>query len=243
MADINRVLNDADIRLDGHPTGPVHLVRKFRIELPNGSPRFDRHGRIYGGFWEGLPKEQRHLLTIQGEPVVDLDFSSMFIHLAYSYQGAEPPAGNQYAIPGLEENRDIVKSLMASLFFRKAAARNLPAGNRGALPQGWNMARFKVAATAFHPAIAPLFDTTVGFELMALESEILVGILIELASKGVAAMPMHDGIMVGVSHKDLAIETMQKVSALKAGRTFPVVEKTIRTPIQITPHYGPLGTP
>jgi hypothetical protein len=43
---------------------------------------------------------------------------------------------------------------------------------------------------------------------MGLESEILVGILIELASRGVVALPMHDGIMVAVSNRDLAIETM-----------------------------------
>jgi hypothetical protein len=230
MADINRVLNGADIRLGGHQTGPIHLVRKFRIDQPGDAYKFDRHGRLYGGFWEDLPKGQRHLLTIGGEPVADLDFTSMFVQLAYCRQGATPPNGDLYAIPGLEEYRDVVKSLVASLFFRSTEARSLPAGIKEALPEGWNMARFKAAVSAFHPAIAPLFDTTVGFELMALESQILVGILIELASKGVAPLPMHDGIMMAVNDKDLAIETMQKISVLKAGRALPVIEKPVQTP-------------
>ncbi|WP_245496225.1 hypothetical protein [Rhizobium leguminosarum] len=63
--------------------------------------------------------------------------------------------------------------------------------------------------------------------LMALESKILVGILLELASKGVAALPMHDGIMVAASNKQLAIETMRKVSEEKVGRPLQVVEKAI----------------
>lgn len=230
MAEINGVLNRADLRLGGHQTGPIHLVRKFRIDQPGDAHKFDRHGRIYGGFWEDLPKDQRHLLTIGGEPVADLDFTSMFVQLAYSRQGATRPSGDLYAIPGLEGYRDIVKSLIASLFFRNTEARSLPAGIKEALPEGWNMARFKAAASEFHHTIAPLFDTTVGFELMGLESEILVGILIELASRGVVALPMHDGIMVAVSNRDLAIETMQKISALKAGRPLPVIEKPVQTP-------------
>lgn len=230
MAAINGVLTDADIRLGGQQTGPIHLVRKFRIDEPEDARTFDRHGRLYGGFWEDLPRDQRHLLTIGGERVVDLDFASMFVQLAYCHVGIEPPAGDLYAIPGLEDHRKAVKSLMVSLFFRNAAARRLPVGSKEALPPGWTMERFKHAACAHHPAIAPLFDTAVGFQLMAVESEILVGILLELGSKGVAALPMHDGIMVAVSQREFAIATMQNVSAAKVGRSLPVVEKPINGP-------------
>jgi hypothetical protein len=94
------------------------------------------------------------------------------------------------------------------------------------------MERFKSAAADAHPAIVPLFDTNVGFELMALESQILVGVLLELASKGIAALPMHDGIMVAERHKEAAIETMLTVSRLKAGRELPVAEKPIPMPGQ-----------
>ncbi|MBX4864298.1 hypothetical protein HJA86_31105 [Rhizobium bangladeshense] len=237
MAEINGVLNNADILLDGQQTGPVHLVRKFRVDQPEDARRFDRHGRLYGGFWEDLPKEQRHLLTIDGEPVVDLDFASMFIQLAYCRQGLQPPSGDLYAIPGLEEHRRAVKSLMVSLFFRNAAAQRLPVGSKEALPPGWTMERFKAAARAHHSAIASLFDTSVGFELMARESEILVAIVLELGSKGVATLPMHDGIMVAASQKELAIATMQNVSAAKVGRSLPVVEKPIHRP---PPNNSPL---
>ncbi|TBZ30754.1 hypothetical protein [Rhizobium leguminosarum] len=201
MATVNWVLNAADIRLEGGAAGPINLVRKFRIEQPDGLHSFDRHGRLYGGFWQDLPKDRRYLLTIGGELVVDLDFVSMFVQLAYCRQGVVPSRGDLYAIPGLEEHRKIVKRLMVSLFFRNSKAQRLPAGTKDVLPEGWSMERFKSAAADVHPAIAPLFDTNVGFELMALESGILVDILLELGSKGVAALPMHDGIMVAKSQK------------------------------------------
>jgi hypothetical protein len=227
MATVNLGLNAADIRLDGAIAGPIHLVRIFRAEKPNRVITFDSHGRLYGGFWEDLPKGQRYLLTIGGERVADLDFASMFIQLAYCREGIVPPEGDLYAIPGLEAHRKAVKRTMVSLFFREVEAKRLPSGTKEELPEGWSMERFKVAASVFHSAIAHLFDTDVGFELMAMESEILVGILLGLASKGIAALPMHDGIMVGVSNKEIAIETMMTTSKMKLGRELPVVEKPI----------------
>lgn len=230
MAVINRVLNSADIRFDGMPVGPIHIVRNFHTEQPRGVATFNRHGRLYGGFWEHLPKDRRHLLTIAGEAVVDLDFVSMFIQLAYCRAGVQPPEGDLYAIPGLKDYRKAVKSVMVSLFFRESEAKRLPASDRETLPKGWSMERFKAAATAFHPSIAYLFDTDVGFQLMAMESEILVAILLELAAKGIAGLPMHDGIMVGAGHKGIAMATMLKISEMKLGRSLPVAEKPVLQP-------------
>jgi hypothetical protein len=227
MLVINSTLNAADIRFGGRQVEPIHLVRKFSTQHSWGNPDFNRHGRLYNGFWEDLRKDERHFLSIRGKPVADLDFSSMFIRLAYCRQGVEPPPGDLYAVPGLEDCRPGVKRVMVSLFFRHSPARRLPADAKGILPESWTMERFKTAASEFHPAIATLFDTNVGFELMAMESEILVDILLELGSMGIAALPMHDGIMVPQSHKEIAMQTMSTVSAKKAGYLLPVVEKEI----------------
>ncbi|TCR69605.1 hypothetical protein [Rhizobium sp. BK376] len=243
MIAINEMLNAADIRLGGEPMGPIHVFRIFQSGKLGDRQMFDRHGRLYGGFWEHLSKDKRYLLTMGGEPVADLDFVSMFVQLAYCRVGVSPSVDDLYAIPGLEGQRKVVKHLMASLFFREKAALRLPKGISRELPEGWSMERFKAAASAFHPAIAHLFDTDIGFELMATESEILVGILLELASKGIAALPMHDGIMVGAGHNEFAIETMQKVSESKAGRILPVVEKPILQPANNSPLWSTSGVP
>jgi hypothetical protein len=71
--------------------------------------RFDLSGRLFGGFWQGLQRERRSGIRIDGEPVATLDYSSMFARLAYASKGVRPPAGDLYAIPGLEGRRDAVK--------------------------------------------------------------------------------------------------------------------------------------
>ncbi|MEZ2132867.1 MULTISPECIES: hypothetical protein [unclassified Sinorhizobium] len=235
MEIINRVLSNADLRLDGKRMPAAHMVRKFRIEHPTDPHAFSRHGRLYGGWWQDLSREYRHLLTINGEPACDLDYSSAFVRLGYLRQGIEPPPGDLYAIPGLEGHRDAVKELMVSLFFRQSAAKKLPRGIAERLPSGWTMQRFKAAAVALHPELAPLFDTDVGFELMHAESRMLVAVLLQLAGRGIVALGMHDGIMVAQSAREGAIAAMVETSRAQLGHSLPVVEKAIIRPMAAIP--------
>ena len=79
---------------------------------PGQDQRFDQSGRLYGGFWQNLKTARRRHIRINGEPVTALDYGSMFTRLAYAELGATPPAGDLYAIPGLEAYRSGVKRAM-----------------------------------------------------------------------------------------------------------------------------------
>ncbi|MBW9052258.1 hypothetical protein JNB85_07485 [Rhizobium mesosinicum] len=230
MFAINEALDQADIRFDGEKLGPIHLTRRFDAEKSAAPYSFNRHGRLYGGLWESLPRVDRHRLTIGGETVADLDFSSMFVRLAYLRQGVMPPEGDLYAIPGLQDHRDGVKRVIASLFFRESKSKRLPHDAKLLLPESWTMARVRSAIAHAHPVIAPLLDTDVGFELMATESNLLIAILLDLISQGITALPMHDGLMVAESKKVIAAETMERVSLSKLGVRLPVTEKPIIRP-------------
>lgn len=228
---VNEALTLADIRYEGKPILPVHLVRIFNVENEEDPPRFDRHGRLYrGGFWLTLPERKRQLITINGEPVADLDFSSMFFRLAYVTQGVKSPEGDLYAIPGLEGCRPTVKRLVASLFSRTGPAQRLPRKFRRELPAGWTMPRFVAAMVERHPAIAPLFGKALWFSFAFTESQIMVEILLALIAKGIVALPMHDGLMVARSHRDLAVRTMREVSLRNLGEALPVSEKALISP-------------
>lgn len=227
MEEINRGLNAAEIRLDGNPTLPICLVRIFQAETPDAPREFNRHGRLYRGFWENLKKTQRNQISINGEQVADLDFSSMFLRLAYQRQNLAPPTGDLYAVPGLEGHRDAVKKLVASLFSRSKEAKRLPAGMSGELPEGWTMERFFTAFAEVHPGIAPLFARGLWFEFAAIESNLLVDILLRLLSRGIAALPMHDGLMVAKSHTETALAMMRGVSKEHLGIELPVEEKPV----------------
>lgn len=232
MSALNDALNKADIRFDGEKPGPIHLTRRFDAKSPVAPYSFNRHGRLYGGFWESLPRIERHLLTIGAEKVADLDFSSMFLRLAYAKQGATPPEGDLYTLPGLEDYRDGVKRVVASLFFREKKSHRLPHDAKLLLPERTTMARVRKAIADAHPAVVPLLDTNTGFELMATESNLLVAILLDLIFQGVVALPMHDGLMVAESKKKIAAKTMKRVSLSKLGVSLPVTEKPIHRPDQ-----------
>lgn len=232
MEAINGGINAADIRYDGQPVPPQHLVRIFQVpELPaeGKPPNFNLHGRLYGGFWAGLEREKRGLITIAGEPVADLDFRALFLQIAYARQSTEPPAGDPYALPGLENHRDGVKKAVASLFAKRGdvTAMRLPSEAKELLPADWNMQRFIAAFSERHPAIVPLLGQGMALELMGLESRMLVAILLDLLGNGVVAMPMHDGLMVARSRKAEAVTAMENASLAAFGRKFIVDEKPV----------------
>lgn len=154
----------------------------------------------------------------------------MFIQLAYAHLGAVMPEGDPYMISGLEAYRSTVKKLVSSLFFRDGMASRFPRDIEK-LPPPWTMQKFVSAVSVRHKAIAALFGSDIGFRLMYAESEVLVAVLLELASQGVAALPMHDGLMVAETHRSVAIAVMEQTSQVKLGRALVVVEKPISRPV------------
>ena len=63
----------------------------------------------------------------------------------------------------------------------------------------------------FHKSLAHLFGGQYGMKFMFLESEILIDVLLELNSKGIAALPIHDCILVKESAQKTAKEAMLRV--------------------------------
>jgi hypothetical protein len=145
MRRVNAWLERASITFvdDGAEPVDVHdrtLRRLFVIH--EGDPRgqrFDLSGRLFGGFWQGLQRQRRSGIRIDGEPVATLDYSSMFARLAYARKGVQPPAGDLYAIPGLEGHRDAVKLGVNALLFDQHARRQWPKTEEPEqrLPRGW----------------------------------------------------------------------------------------------------------
>ena len=130
MRAINDHLARGDIAFEPDGMGFVdvsdrHLIRRFTVMGDQG-PRFDQCGRLFGGFHQRLPKARRSGLRINGEPVVELDFSSMFTRIALAEVGACHPAlhVDLYAMPGLETvPRKQVKAALNALYFTSPSPR------------------------------------------------------------------------------------------------------------------------
>ncbi len=230
MRRINAWLERATISFvdDGREPVNVHdrtLRRMFVVHDGDTLPqRFDLSGRLFGGFWQGLKRARRARIRIDGEPVATIDYSSMFARLAYASKGVQPPQGDLYAIPGLEDRRDAVKLGVSALLFDQHARRQWPKTEEPdqRLPSGWTLGRFRRALVECHPAISDCFGTGLGFRLMHTESEIMVRVLTTLSSVGVTALPLHDAILVRRSHVTKGKAAMEVVSRDMTSFVLPV---------------------
>lgn len=227
---IGGFLNGSAIAFDGEPQPPVSLRRMFLLKSPDDPAAFNLNGRLAGGFWMDLRADKRHLITIAGEPIADLDFSSMFAMLAYLRTTGRLPSDDPYAVPGLEGCRDAAKLGLLSLLSRSNAMKRLSPELKAALPIGWTARDLVGAMSRHHPRISHLFGSDIGIELMNTESAVLMAVLTELAERGIPALGMHDGINVRQSDRSAAAETMERVSERMLGVALPVREKPVWRP-------------
>ncbi|WP_337184234.1 hypothetical protein [Shinella sp.] len=231
MDDINAFLGEADFRFDGEAQVPPALRRMFLLRSLKDTAAFNLNGRLFGGWWQDLKSDLRHLITIGGEPIADLDYSACFASLAYVRVAGRPGDGDPYDIPGLEDHRAGAKEGMLSLLSRSKGMERLTPELKAKLPEGWTARHLVEAFIRRHPLLADTFGQDIGVELMATESRIMVALLLELEALGIPAMPLHDGVQVAESAKGRAIEAMAEVSERVLGTMLAVKEKPIVRPM------------
>ena len=241
-ADISFVEDNIAPRIDPFD----RTLRRHFVIRPKQPERFDQGGRFFGGFWLGLKAERRKNIRINGEPVADLDFGTMFTRLAYARMGVRPPKGDLYAVAGTEGYRSGVKMAMNTFLFDSHNRRSkwpsemgVGVGNdadasdkssdasefEARLPAGWTVGRTRKAILELHPALQKVWGRGLGYELMFDESRILLLALTRLMEKNIPALGMHDGLLVQRSSKATA-KTIMKVAAREiAGVGIPVEEK------------------
>lgn len=222
MEDINRFLSSHSIILEGAPIADIKLVRRFTLRAPDEPHTFKFHGRLYGGFWMTLRASERHRIRINGEPIADLDFASMFPRLAYLAVGEIPPVGDLYAVPGLENHRDGAKAGLSALLSYPRKMKSLPPRLKRMLPEGWTAKSLRSAYSNFHPPLVPLLEKDFGLSLMFKESQILLKSMVLLMAEQIPTLPIHDGIMVPKSAAPYTLEAMETASFSIVGYKLPV---------------------
>jgi hypothetical protein len=201
--------------------------RFLRRIFNNGS--LEAGGRIYGGFWQGITKEERlSEIRIQGEPVVALDFGQMAPRIAYGLIGASPPHDDLYRCPPFQAYRDGVKAVLNALLSSDGWPKRFPMGTRAKFSRNATITDVVKAISDRHPALVPLFATQVCYRIFFVESEILVATLLRLMDLGVVALPIHDCILVGVSKGSLARQVMLETFVQHTG-VDGMVEEQIST--------------
>lgn len=225
MARLNMHLAGARIAYLGNDpvdVGDRLMVRRFNLPLGIDRACLDYGGRLCGGFWQNMKRENRAHIRIDGEDVVELDYGQMFLRLAYGSVGARPPEGiDLYAIPGLGEHRDGVKQgVNALLWDAKRWGPEIVAS----LPPGWPASKLRSVLADHHPSIAHLFQSgrMTGYRLLHRESAVMVAVLLACMAVGVVALPIHDAVLVPVSAADAVAGIMQQSALTVAGVAIPV---------------------
>jgi hypothetical protein len=223
---INSWLAQADLGLAGPFPHIDTTPGTRRLKRVFNNATFNHGGRLSGGWWMNLPKAIRsEHLRIKGERVATLDYDALYVRLAYARVGITPPAGDIYtSIPGLEGHRRGAKVLLNSLLFDASGKRRSrkPMGTAELLPKGVPVGDLIGAIEQTHAPIAPLFGRGIGFELMNLESNIMVAVLLRLRSLGIVGLPVHDAVIVARSDVEAAASVMMMVAEEEAGHCLPV---------------------
>jgi hypothetical protein len=216
--EINEWLEKADIEVDqSFLKTPVnsHQRRLHRI-FNNGT--FDEGGRLWGGFWIPLNKDQRSdSIRIDGDPVCYLDYGQMGLRLLYSDVKATPPDGDLYEIPGIRKSRDGVKKLISSAISNYKEPKRMPKGVRPLMWDGDSYASYMKLINEYHHAVADHFYEGLSVALMRKESDVMVELLLELKRQHIVALPIHDGVLVADGVHEQTIEIMSAVFEMCVG--------------------------
>lgn len=208
---LNKGLAKVKLAIDGKPVVGVMTYRVF-------NRTWDLGGRFYhyGQHWK---KADRAKITIDGEPVVECDFSAMHICLAYNLMRLPAPSGDLYSWGDVP--RKIAK-LVALMMLNGAKPNevryNLAEGAKAAeCPKDAALLRhwakhYLDAVGAFYDVHSPIAglmsDPLIGLRLQRMDSEIAEHIQLELHANGVACLPIHDSFIVQSKYKALLVRTM-----------------------------------
>ena len=181
------------------------------------------HTRGYRHY-QGLNEEERAEITINGDPVVELDYSGMHPHLLYAKEGIQF-FGDPYAIVDHQlEARPFLKQILLCLLNSKDELTAERAGNywlarnhkeRNAL-YDIGITRARPIIDAFkqvHKPIAHHFcnGKKTGMRIMNLDAKIALDVVDHFAKQEIPILAIHDSFIVQEQYKDELKRTMQRI--------------------------------
>jgi hypothetical protein len=251
MHGINAAIRAASIQCDGSAT--VHIAdrpgrptaslvtRHHRTLRRTFNETWEQGGRLFGGFWQTMPRADRfECVRLEGEFVAVVDYSQLFLRLAYAEADVIPPSGDLYDVtgcdgqhPNWERLRDARKKLVNALFFRQTPLRQWPGATlhdltqmRSAFPKGTLPRDAIEAIKQKHAPIAGWFEHGHGLRFMRTESDMIAAVTSTLIQSGAIALPIHDAVLVRQSHAPTAKAVMEGIARHRTGAIIPAEIKT-----------------
>jgi hypothetical protein len=210
-----------------HSSTEMYFASATRI-FHNGN--FDSGGRWYGG-WTSLTRETRKRLTIDGEPVVEVDLNASLLTLLSCVVSQPMQCGDTwddaYAVVAerlefdepYEVSRAKVKQVIVELIGAGNPHKAEPSVKDEDSPfddSQTSKKQFNHIRELCHqayPALLMLNKKDMNFiaALSFHEATIITQTMLKLKDMGVAAYSMHDGLIVKQSNADTTVSTLREV--------------------------------
>lgn len=203
-----------------------HVDTELHAVFNNGS--CEQGGRLYCAgpdSYQCLPHEERAGLLIDGEPVVELDYSSLHPAMLYADRGIQLEDDPYLSIvDGDDSLRGVAKKLVLVSLNNTSKRGTVEAVLKGwrdgegapeAVPGNeWRtlLNRLYDHMLEVHAHIADSFDKGLGLRLQNRDSAMVLDILDEVAVKrGIVCLPVHDSAIVQARHEDTLRQVMEDV--------------------------------
>jgi len=202
----------------------MSLYRAFKYNWRTG-------GRIYGGWWMSLPKTMRPYLTIDGAPVVELDYQALHPSILFSRANAPMPSDPYVVGDWTSPNmRKLGKKTFNRLVNREMPDKNkrmkirAASGDRELLVGAVPFREYLARITTHLAPIDPWFGTGEGIRLQYEDSMLALDVLEMMEAQSIPVLPIHDSFLVPVEFESQLHSAM--VSAFTKYQRVPAIHRT-----------------
>ena len=168
---------------------------------------FDRGGRYFGGWWQIIRKELRRDICIDGQFIVEKDFSSLFPRMIYCLDGITPPddpygidlSSLAYADMPPKEGRGLIKTMLNTMINKRPGQNILRIVGEENRDAGVPTEDIRAAIRRLKKLNDPIqhwFESGAGTYLMNLESRITEILIDRAIEEDEVILTVHDSYLV-----------------------------------------------
>jgi hypothetical protein len=231
-------LEDLQIRMsekaEEDPLAHAHLdlTRKYLRRVFNNES-LEQGGRFYDGWWQSIPSEYRQYISLNGDYIVELDYSSIHIHLLYAQIQRTCHIEDHYVFGKLSrEWRPVTKKMVNILINARSRESAVRAATdqelfKEGLPKGIaDITEYIDEIYFHHDDIVSFFGTGYGVKLQFLDSQIAEAVMLRMLPE--PCLPVHDSFIVRSGQEQKLEEVMneefQAATGVRAGIKTTVLE-------------------